>query len=145
MTTAQQIVDGAAQHAGVKTAEIALEPDDFQVIFDTMNDMLLEWADLGLTPAFNEVFNSSDVVEIDNNARAAVKASLAIRISPAFDKQITTGLLGLVTDTLARLEASTDFIGEIAFPDTLPLGSGNQCPDSDIDQRFFQAGKKENF
>ena len=41
MTTALQICESAAEEIGVKTAEIALEDADFQVLFSRMNDMLL--------------------------------------------------------------------------------------------------------
>lgn len=145
MITAIQIVNSAAEEIGVKTAEVGLESEDFQIFFSRMNDLLLEWADIGLTSAFIEVFNASDTVNIDPNARAAVKAELAIRAAPAFQKIITPGLAKLASDSLSRLEASTDFIGEVAYPDSLPLGSGNQCPDNNLDQRFFPSGKVENF
>lgn len=145
MITAIQIINGAAVDLGVKTAEIALESDDFNVFFDKMNDMLLEWADLGLTPAFIEVFNGSDTVNIDDNARAAVKANLAARCASAFQKTITLELASLASDTLEKLQISTDFIGEIEYPDTLPLGSGNECSASDVDRRFFNQNKRENF
>ena len=42
MTTANQIVNGAAEEIGVKTAEMPLEASDAQVILDRMNDMLTE-------------------------------------------------------------------------------------------------------
>jgi hypothetical protein len=145
MTTARQICEGAAEEIYVKNAEVALEAGDFQIFFVRMNDMLLEWADSGLTPAFVEVFNGDDTVLIDSNARAAVKYSLAVRCAPAFQKPLTQGLVLLRDESVQKLEASTDFIGEVAYPDTLPLGSGNRCPDDSIDQRFFPAGKKENF
>ncbi len=35
--------------------------------------------------------------------------------------------------------------GEVEYPDSLPIGSGNECSPSDIDQRFFNQGKRENF
>lgn len=145
MTTATQIVNGAAIDLGVKTAEIALEADDFNVLFTKMNDMLLEWADLGLTPAFVEVFNGTDILNIEDNARAAIKANLAVRCASAFQKPMTIELSGLAATTLERLYISTSFIGEVEYPDSLPIGSGNECSPSDIDQRFFNQGKKENF
>lgn len=145
MTTATQIINGAAEHIGVKTAEISLEPNDFQVILDNMNDMLTEWADLGLTPAYQEVFNGSDVVAIDRNAVSAVKSNVAILIAPSFQKVITPALAAVARTTLARLETSVVFIGEVAYPDTLPTGSGNDCQDSFRDDRFFPTNKKENF
>ena len=145
MTTALEIVNGAAEEIEVKTAEIALEADDAQIIFTRMNDLLLEWADIGLTPAFKEVFNLTDTVLIDGNARRAVKTNLAISCAPAFQKIVTQALAKVASDSFDRLAASTDFIGEIAYPDTLPIGSGNQCPDLNSDSRFFNNNKKENF
>ena len=145
MTTALEIVNGAAEDIGVKTAEVTLEAEDYQIIFNRMNDMLLEWADIGLTPAFKEVFNPTDVVEIDGNARRAVKTNLAIYAAPAFQKIVTPALAEMASTSLARLQASTDFIGDIEFPDTLPIGSGNQCESVDTYRRFFTSNKETNF
>jgi hypothetical protein len=145
MTTALQIVNGAAEEIGVKTAEIDLEPEDSQKFFERMNDMLTEWADIGLTPGFNEVFDINDDIDIDRNANSAVKFNLAIRCAPSFQKLITPSLTNNADSTFTRLQASTHIIGEVALPDTLPIGSGNQCPDVNIDRRFFNTNKKENF
>lgn len=145
MVTALKLCEGAAEEIDVKTAEAALEADDFQVILDRMNDMLLEWADSGLTPAFTEVIDGSDTVNIEPNARAAVKYALAIRCAPAFQKPISAGLVENARDSLQRLEASTAYIGPVAYPDTLPLGSGNECGDFFNDDRFFPVNKRENF
>lgn len=145
MTTALQIVEGAAEEIGLKTAEIDLEDEDSQKIFDRMNDMLVEWADVGITPRFNEVFDINDTVEIDRNANAAIKFNLAIRCAPTFQKLITPALVENADSTFRRLKASTNIIGDVAFPDTLPIGSGNQCPDVNIDRRFFNTNKKVNF
>ena len=142
MTTALQIINGAAEEIGVKTAESALEPADYQVILDRMNDMLLEWSDLGLTPAYSEVFNSTDTVDVERSAVAAIKFNLAIRIAPAFDKLITQALAENARNTKQTLETSVVYIGEVAYPDTLPTGSGNDCL---TDTRFFDQNKKENF
>ena len=145
MTTVSQIINGAAEHIGVKTAEIPLQPDDFQVILDNLNDMLTEWSDLGLTPAFQEVSNGTDVVSIERNAVSAVKSNLAMLIAPSFQKVITQGLALIAGNTLSKLETSVVHIGQVAYPDTLPTGSGNGCPDSFRDDRFFPSNKPENF
>ena len=145
MTTALQIVNGAAEHINVRTAETDLEPFEFQQILDNMNDMLSEWADIGLTPAFSRVSSSTDTVGIDDNAVGAVKYALAVRISPAFTKPITQGLILNAQTTLSRLQSSQIFIGKVAFPDTLPTGSGNECGATFNDDRFFPANESENF
>jgi hypothetical protein len=145
MTTVLQIVNGAAIKATIKTAEIDLEAFEFQQILDEMNDLLSEWADSGLTPAFVEVSNSTDTVNIDRNAVSAVKNALAIRIAPQFNKPITQGMVLNANDSKARLEASQIYIGEVAYPDSLPTGSGNECARTEIERRFYTPNKKDNF
>ena len=145
MTTVLQIVDGAAEKIGVKEAESALESADFQIIVSEMNDLLTEWSDIGLTPAFKEVTETTDIVDIDRNAVSAVKNALAIRIAPSFERVVTQALALNARETLARLETSVVFIGKVAYPDTLPTGSGNDCPDSFINDRFFKQNQSENF
>jgi hypothetical protein len=145
MTTALQIVDGAAEELTVKTAEIPLESEDAQIFFDRMNDMLSEWADIGITKQFSEVFNLSDTVQIDRNAVAAVKYNLAIRCAPAFQKQVAMALGTVAQDSYNRLLASITHI-DVEFPDTLPVGSGNQCNEATyLDDRFFPHQEEGNF
>jgi hypothetical protein len=43
------------------------------------------------------------------------------------------------------LLASNSDLGEIAYPDSLPLGSGNQCAGNYTDNRFFPNNKTDNF
>ena len=145
MTTAQQIIDGAAVKATIKTAELDLEAFEAQQILDDLNDMLVEWADIGLTPTFSEVTNLTDTVDIDRNAVGAVKDALSIRIAPSFSKPITQGMVLNANASRSRLEASQIFIGEVAYPDTLPTGSGNDCSETSIDRRFFTQNTKDNF
>jgi hypothetical protein len=145
MTTANDIVIGAAEEIAVKTAEIPLEPDDYQVIFNRMNDMLSEWADEGLTTSFKVVSNSTDTVDVERSSVAAIKYNLAVRCAPAFQKLVTPALESIAESTLNRLKASVVFIGDPSFPDTLPQGSGNDCPDRFLQDRFFGPNKSENF
>lgn len=145
MTTALEIVDGAAEELGVKTAEIALEPSDYKAIFDRMNDMLSEWAYNGLAPAFMPVVDSADVVAIDRHAVAAAKYALAIRCASAFQRPVSPALAGMADEAMTNLRAATMFIGGTAYPDSLPLGSGNRrCGLIDGD-RFFPANEPDNF
>lgn len=143
MTTALQIVNSAAEKIGVKTAEIPLEADDYRVIFEEMNDMLSEWADSNITPTFSDVTNSTDTVDVPRDAIGAVKSMLAVRIAPIFQKTISPGLATSASVAYNRLLASSVYIGPVAYPDTMPMGSGNeQC---DNDDRFFPENKVENF
>ena len=143
MTTALQIVNSAAEKIGVKTAEIPLEADDYRVIFEEMNDMLSEWADSNITPTFSDVTNSTDTVDVPRDAIGAVKSMLAVRVAPIFQKTISPGLATSASMAYNRLLASSVYIGPVAYPDTMPMGSGNECWEHD--DRFFPENKVENF
>ena len=145
MTTALQIVNAAAEEIGVKTAEIPLESADAQAIFRRMNELLVVWADDGLTPAFTEVADLDDDVNIDRVAVSAVQYALAVRIAVPFQKIITPDLRALARDAMGDLERSVITIGEVAYPDTLPTGSGNDCGSTFRRDRFFATNKKVNF
>ena len=145
MTTATQIIVGAAEEIGVKSSESALEAGDFQVILDRMNDLGVEWADANLTPAYTDVFNGTDAVNIERNAVSAFKLNLAIRIAPTFERIVTPALANNARESLQMLQASVVHIGPVAYPDTLPLGSGNECGDDVLNRRFFGQNKVENF
>ena len=145
MTTALQIVEAAAEEIGVKTAEIPLESADAQAIFRRMNKLLVVWADDGLTPAFVEVADLDDDVNIDRVAVSAVEYALAMRIAVPFQKIITPDLRALARDAVGDLERSVITIGEVAYPDTLPTGSGNDCGSTFRRDRFFSTKKKVNF
>ena len=139
------IVQDAFEEIGVKTAEVELTGDELQSGIRRCNDMLLEWADANITAGYNEVLNGDDVVEIDRNAIAAVKYNLAVRLAPSYQKTIGIALATLASDTLDRLMASTTDLSNIAYPDTLPFGSGNQCASDGTNQRFFPNNKTDNF
>ena len=145
MATLREVVSDAMEEIGAKTAEISLTSDELQAGIRRCNDMLLEWADLGITPGYIEVLNGDDVLNIDRNAVGAVKYNLAIRCAPSFQKIVTQALVLNARETKAMLETSAIHIGPVAFPDTLPLGSGNECGDFYDDTRFFPQNKTENF
>ena len=145
MTTMREVVEDALEEINVKTAEVALTNDELQSGIRRCNDMLTEWDDAGIIVGYNPVTNGDDTIEVERNAVGAIKYNLAIRMAPSFTKIVTPSLAKNAEDSLMRLKASNAFIGDVAFPDTLPLGSGNECYDVDIDRRFFDNNKKSNF
>lgn len=145
MATMLEVVQDALEDLGVKTAEIELTNDELQSGIRRANDMLAEWADIGLTPGYSPVYAGSDTLNVDANAVGAIKSSLAILLAPSYQRVVSPALAAIAAEKMRRLENSTSFIGEVAYPDTLPLGSGNECGGFYEDPRFFPANKKENF
>lgn len=140
----REVVEDAMEDIGVKKAEVSLEPDELQSGIRRCNDMLAQWVELGIIVGYNPVFNGDDVLELDASAIAAVKAKLAIKLAPSYSKQITSALAENARESMEMLEIANSHIGTIAYPDTLPVGSGNQCGDY-YEDTFFPSNKTSNF
>jgi len=140
-----EVVEDAFEEITVKTAEVPLTSDELQAGIRRVNRMLVAWADIGTIAGYNPVLNGSDTIDIQPEAEEAVIANLALKLAPSFSKPLTQALVAFASDSLNRLQASNSIVGEVAFPDTLPIGSGNQCPDINTDRRFFNQNKSENF
>lgn len=145
MTTMREVVEDAMEDITVKKAEISLTDDELQSGIRRCNDMLAQWDELGIIVGYNPVTNGDDVLELGPAAIAAVKTKLAIKLAPSYSKVVTPALVENAREAMEMLEAANSHIGEIAYPDTLPLGSGNQCPSTNTDQRFFNQNKTDNF
>ena len=143
MTTLREIVQDAFEEIGVKTAEVTLTNDELQSGIRRFNDMMTAWADIGITTAFDEVLNGDDTVDLDRSAIGAAKYNLAIRLAPSYQKVVSPALAALASGTIETLMASITDLSTIAYPDTLPMGSGNHC--DGYDQRFFPQNKTSNF
>ena len=139
------LVEDAFEEIGVKTAEVPLTNDELQSGIRRCNDMLLEWDDIGIIVGYSEVLNGDDTVNVERNAVAAVKYNLAIRLAPSYQKLVGAALAALASGTIEVLMASSTDLSNIAYPDTLTLGSGNQCANNDTNQRFFPNNKTDNF
>jgi hypothetical protein len=135
----REVVQDAMEEIGVKTAEIELTGDELQSGIRRCNDMLLEWEDSGVIAGYSEVLNGDDVLNIDRSAVGAVKYNLAIRLAPSYQKAVGHALVAIAQSTMEAVQASNSYIGDIAFPGTLPMGSGNQY------DTFFPVDETENF
>jgi len=142
---ALDFVEAAAEEIGVKTAEMSLEAGDAQAILNRLNDLLFEWRYMFLTPRFEELLNLQQVVAVDAEANGAIKFNLAVRCAPTFQKVITPGLSSLAISSKETLMIITTQPIDVAYPDTLPIGSGNQCFDFNNNRRFYPRIPEENF
>lgn len=145
MTTMLEVVNDAFEEISVKVAEQALQSDELQSGIRRCNDLLTSWDDIGYIVGYNPVFNGDDDLGIDASTVRAVKANLAVKLAPSFQKPVTLDLRLEANESLDLLINANIFIGKVEFPDTLPLGSGNQGCDFDTDMRFFNNNKDENF
>lgn len=145
MTTMREVVEDALEDITVKKAEVSLTSDELQSGIRRLNDMLAQWDEIGIISGYNAVTNGDDVLELEPAAIAAAKAKLAIKLAPSYSKVVTPALVENAREAMDMLETANSHIGEIAYPDTLPTGSGNQCNSYDVGDRFFNSNKTSNF
>ena len=134
MTTPNDYIKDALEDLGYLGAEQPLESTDSAKAFGILNDMLAEWGDTGILPGARPVDSLTDVVRAPRAVDAAIKANLAGRCSPSFRRPITPELAAVIKGTSEALLRLTSKIGDVSYPDTLPIGSGNECFDYD---RYF--------
>ena len=145
MTTMREVVEDALEDIGVKKAEVSLQPDELQSGIRRLNDMLAQWNELGITPGYSPLLNGDDVLNIEPAAIAAAKTKLAIRLAPSYSKTVTPELVENAREAMQYLEAANSHINNVAYPDTLPIGSGNECHSDGTFDRFFNQNNIENF
>mgnify|MGYP003664930556 CR=1 FL=1 len=145
MTTMRLIVQDAFEEIGVKTAEIPLTNDELQSGIRRCNDMLTEWDNIGIVTGYIEAINGDDNVNLPRYSMSAIKYNLAVRLSPSYQKVVSPALAAAASSSIDVLMASSTDLSNVAYPDTLPLGSGNDCGDFYNDSRFFPQNKTSNF
>ena len=142
MTTANDIITGAFQDAGIAPSETPLEAFEISDGLTVLNDMLSEWELSGLGLGAVPVENDTDIVRIQRGHVAAVKHQVALRLLSMYQKPLSLELSGKANASWESLLKSVAIIGEVALPDTLPRG--RRCLDIS-DNVFFSKNKSKNF
>ncbi len=138
------IITGALQHLTVITAETELTAAEAQDGLNDLNDMGAEWEVSGPRVGFMPSLDVNSQINLPRHAVAAYKANLALRLAPQYEKLVTASLAQLASGALTSLLTAVDFLGPVELPDTLPVGSGNECPDV-LNRQFFPQNSVREF
>jgi hypothetical protein len=144
MTTARSFITRALQKAKIQTAETPIEPNEMQDGLDSLNDMLISWEQvmaLGFTP----VADIDIEIRVPRYAHAAIKSELAIILGAEYSMPPDPVLIAEAKARKDELMIAVVSIGDVAFPDTLPVGSGNNRRGYVNDYRFFPENEQDNF
>ncbi len=145
-TTALQVIERAFSKAGIKPSEAPLTAAEISDGLDTLNDLLSEWGTNGPLKDAVPVDNVTDTLVLPRFAFGALKANLAIRLAPEYDRTVTQGMAFDATSSLAELVKATIDLSELDYPNTLPVGSGNQDGlFTGVRDEFFRGGKRRTF
>jgi len=145
MPTVTEIVTGALGLLEVNTAESAITADEAEAGLTALNDMMNEWNVDGINIGYETLDDVEDEVFVTLGSLGAIKSNLAIYIAPEYGRIVTPGLEVRAKRSKRSLRASIP-LNQSQFPDTLPIGSGNEdnnfTPNGDTpgglrDSRFY--------
>lgn len=143
MATAREYVYRALAKLGVKSAETTIEASELNDGIETLNDMMTELEGSGILLGYVAVNSGDDEVRIPREAQGAIKANLAVRLASDYSRPVTAELAAEVKASTNNLLRSTVKLDNVAYPSTLPMGSGNRCYEDD--ENFFTEESKVNF
>ena len=140
MALASEVIDRAASLIVVRAAEQPLTADEVNTFIELLNDMLTEWEAAGIALGFTKVHDRGDEMTVADSTLRAIKYNLAICAAPEFDKQVPPALSGIADASYRNLLMQFITPPSTSFPNTLPIGTGNECNGS---IRYFP-GPEEN-
>jgi hypothetical protein len=144
MATAASFITRALQKAKIRTAETPIEANEMQDGLDALNDMLISW-EQSLQLGFSPVADKDDEIRVPRFAHAAIKAELAVIFMSEYSEAPDPVLIAEAKTRKDELMVAVITIGDVEFPDTLPVGSGNSCSFYTTDRRFFPTNEQDNF
>ncbi len=145
MASGADIVNGAHRKLGIKESDSSISGQEMTDGIEALNDMLSEWEESGIILGFAPIADSADIVRVPRGTVGGIKSNLAGRLASDYSKQVSISLAAEIDFSMNNILKMTMKPLEVEFPDTLPLGQGNDCADVSIDQRFFHANESENF
>ena len=149
-TTVLDIVTGALQLLGVRVAESGVTSAEGVDGLTALNDMMNEWNVDGIDVGYESLDDTADEIFVDLGSIGAMKANLAVYIAPEYDKTVSPALAERARRSRRSLRASIT-LNPAQFPDTLPVGSGNEdnnfvgdgdAPGNVRDSRFYPSNAR---
>ena len=123
--TALEIVTAALRLLEVQTTESPVEAPEAVDGLEALNDMMNEWNVDGIDVGYESLEVPSDILYVDLGSVGAIKSNLAVYIAPEYGRVVTPELLKRAKTGKASLRGSLK-LNPAQFPDTLPVGSGNE-------------------
>lgn len=140
MATASDIIQGALRKLGIRASETPIDDAEMADGLDDLND--LGEANL----LFRAVSNVSDTIPVARNMEGALKLVLAEKVSVDYEGLVISPMLAKqianAWDDIYRIKNGSI---DVKFPNTLPLGSGNQESQYLWDDTFFDETNGTNF
>lgn len=126
MSTAQSIIEGALKLLAVKRPGIAASTAQLNDGLETFNDWITELHARNIKLPIKKVSSVTSEVDNDDWATAFLKAGLAMRLAPEYSVEPSNALIKMFVDSRRAVLKRFVDLSNVAKPDILPIGSGNQ-------------------
>ena len=131
METASDIINDALQELIIQAIEQPIEAVDFNIAKRYMNRFMAELKSDGVDLGYTSVTSPSDIITIDDGAINGLIANLAFHLSVTYDVSVSPELAIKAKNGLRVMTKIGVTVGETSYPDTLPIGSGNESDFTD--------------
>lgn len=136
MATAAQVVRAILQKILVQEAEADLEPDEAADTVFAMNNYMTELDANGVQLGYTVITNLSQPITIPDGAINGLINNVAILVAPDFDGTITQAIISQARKGLKVMTNLGLNLQPAEFPDTLPIGSGNEFDDFNFEHFY---------
>jgi len=126
MTTAATLVKQILSEIVVRDSEAPIEADEAQDTIFNMNVYMSAQAANGINLGYTQVTDLGDKITVPDGALMGMVANIAIMMAPTFEALVTPALAAKAKIGLQAMRKLGVSIGPMSFPDTLPIGSGNE-------------------
>jgi len=145
MTTAADIIKGSLRRLQVIESETPIEASEIEDGLEDLNDFGSSHETGFLALGFSPVANTADLINIPRPAVGYFKDALALYIAGQYGTPVPQTLVISAQMTQERALNAYQIPIDVEYPDTLPIGSGNECDLLTTNQKFFKSNNKENF
>jgi len=137
MATAKDAIQSAARLIRVKTAGIDLTDEELDDGVELLNDLMFKWDSDNIRIGFTELTSPDDELTVPRWSLSAIKSNLSARMAPEYGKVIGIELAAQIQNDFVTLRQRVTEAFQTYFPDTLPVGSGNQINNTRNQPKFF--------
>ena len=123
--TAEFTITRAFSIAKIKKANIDIEDDEMNDGISTYNNIITQLQIDGVVIGAAKVTNKEDNTEVPDWAQEMIETQIAIRLADEFDRPVTNVLAARTSRALKAVMRMVRRQRQSAFPNTLPVGSGN--------------------
>lgn len=143
MATAAQVVKASLQKILVQASEADIEASEAQDFIFSMNNFMLDLDAKGVTLGYTEVSDLGDNITIPTGALRGLIYNMAVEMAPEFNGTVTQTVAAIAQSGLTTMRLLGRNIPQARFPDTLPIGSGNELNGGRFSTHFFPNEENE--